>query len=121
MTKISSRDALTFVLNTYELPTEYAEKIQTMLSQLEKKSATPSKPSAKTIENDALRTEVMAVLREFARPTAIPEVMGAITGEYASPITSQRISALLSQLVKAKKVDRSEVKRIAHFMAVEEG
>lgn len=74
-----------------------------------------SKPDAKTIENAALKAEIHAILLDVGRPMSIPEIVENVKGEYKNPVTNGRVSSLLTSLKKDNKVERTEVKRIAHF------
>lgn len=111
-------------LRTMALTADNAELIDAIdheIALLVKRASTPSKPDAKTIENASLKAEIVAVLREFARPMRISEVVENITGEYANPVTNGRVSSLLTSLVKENRVKRTEEKRIVYFYTELEG
>ena len=119
MEKMTRKAALEIAIAAVE-SAEVKEVLSKMVEQLEKKAATPAKPDARTVENASLKLEILSILTAIARPMNIPEVVSMVTGDYANPVTNGRVSALLSALVKAGKVERTEVKRIAHFAIKEE-
>lgn len=89
---------------------ELTEAVQHEIDLLAKRKNTPAKPDPRTIENAALKLEILAILTENARPMEISEVVDMVTGEYANPVTNGRVSALLTQLKIANKVERTESK-----------
>lgn len=87
----------------------------------EKKNASPGerKPTALQVENEGIKGVIVATLSAIGQPTAIVDLQKS-NAELAS-LSNQKLSALLTQLVKAGVVVRSEVKGKAHFaLATEE-
>jgi DNA replicative helicase MCM subunit Mcm2 (Cdc46/Mcm family) len=82
------------------------------LELLAKKSAS-KKPTKKNEENEVLKAKIVEVLGTFENGATVSEILGA--SEDFSGMSNQKISALLTQLVKAEKVVRTEVKGRAHF------
>lgn len=111
MTKMEMFTAMLSLSNT----TELTEAIQHEIDLLMKRKETPNKPDPRTVENASLKLEILSVLTAYARPMNIDEVVESISGEYTNPVTRGRVSALLTQLKTAGKVERTEVKRIAYF------
>lgn len=111
MEKITQRNAIEFVLNTYDIPTEYVEKFNQMLEALDKRKSAPRAPSAEVLANQKLRetilehTEVGACYTIADLRRTIPELKDA---------TSHKISALITPLKKEGKFERLD-KRVATY------
>lgn len=74
--------------------------------QLEKRA---SVPTAKQKENDTIKADVIEILSDAGEPMEVEGIrsaLNAIHSELSAPLTSQRVSALLSQLVKAEQIVR---------------
>jgi hypothetical protein len=87
----------------------------------EKKNANPGerKPTAQQMENEGIKGVIISTLSTIGQPTTIVDLQKA-NAELA-PLSNQKISSLLTQLIKANRVVRSEVKGKAHFaLATEE-
>lgn len=76
-----------------------------------KKGYKSSKPSKKSVENEAIKADILAVLGESETPLTIGEINTVLDRGY-SP---QKVSALLSQLIKAEKVVKTYEKKVAYF------
>ncbi len=121
MTKLTKKVALTTAL-TYipETETEVRAKLEDMIVQLDKKNASPKKLTANQEANLVLRDAVLMFLETY--PTErftcselakrVPELDGA---------TPQKVSALMSALVKVDKVNREQDKRKTYFSCKEKG
>lgn len=86
------------------------------IALLEKKSATPSKPTANQLENVKYREAILSILAEADAPMTISAMC---EDDRLSGLKNQRVSALVTQLKKENKVVRSEVKRVAYFALAE--
>ena len=112
--KMTNRKALTWVLDNCEVPIEVREKLDGMIASLDRKSANPNrKPTAKQIENAALREKIVALLTEAESPMTCTEIQHAIP-ELAE-FGSQKVSALVKPLVEGKTVTKEVVKGKALF------
>jgi hypothetical protein len=89
------------------------------IEQTEKKNATGGerKPTPLQVENEGLKEVILSVMTTIGQPATIRDIQKC-RAELA-PLSNQRISALLTQLIKASKVERSEVKGKAHFALAE--
>lgn len=76
-----------------------------------KKNYKSSKPSKKSIENDAIKADILAVLGESEAPMTI----GEINERLDKGFTSQKVSALLTQLIKGESVVKTYEKKVAYF------
>lgn len=118
-TKTTNKSALTYILEHYELPVDVAEKVQGMLAQLEKRSSAERKPSARQIENEKLKVEILKAM-SADRKYSVGEMIKEFSF-FPADMTPQRVSALMTQLVEAHKVEREVVKRKVLFFLPTEG
>ena len=118
-TKTTNKSALTYILEHYDLPADVAEKVQGMLAQLEKRSSAERKPSARQLENEKLKDEIVLEM-EPGRKYSVGEMIKEFSF-FPADITPQRVSALMTQLVDAKLVEREVVKRKVLFFLPTEG
>ena len=114
-TKTTNKSALNYVISRYgeELPSEVLDKLEVMLIQLEKRSTTERKPSARQLENDVLKAKILDTM-EPNRWYSIAEMVKEFLF-FPSDMTTQRCSALMTQLADAGKVKREVVKRKVLF------
>jgi hypothetical protein len=127
MTKVA---ALDYVLTNCEMPQEVAEKLDSMRAQLMKRNSTSSaKPTATQRENVGVKESLLRTLENADRPLTAGEVwqespdLVDFRGHDGKAMSAQRITALLTQLVKEKTVVRTVIKGKAYFSLseVEEG
>lgn len=118
--KMTNRKALAYVLESYDLPTEVAEKLQKMVEQLDKKSGAERKPTARQAENAVVRAEIVDYINEnFAEGSDgftvsdLLKVCPAVEGD-----SNQHVSALLRQAIQAGELSKGSVKRRTYFAPV---
>lgn len=70
-----------------------------------------SKPTKTQVENEGIKEEILAVLAECDEAVTVKELLPMLNGDY----TSQKISALLRQLVTAEKVVKTVEKKVSRF------
>lgn len=87
---------------------EVAEKLTALREQMAKKKGS-SKPTKTQVENEGIKGEILELLAD-GRMTC-GDVVKALDGVY----TSQKISALLRQLVGAEKVIKVTEKKVSYF------
>ena len=86
------------------------------IDQVNKKNASGNgerKPTKTQLANEGVKATIVEVLTASDKPMTIADIQKA-NAEMAE-LTNQKISALLTQLVKANEVVRTEVKGKAHF------
>jgi hypothetical protein len=88
------------------------EKLNTMLTSLEKKK-TSAKVTAKKTENEGIKSVIYDVLVSSAKPLSISEITTASAD--LSALSNQKISSLLTQMKEEKRVVRTEVKGKAYY------
>lgn len=110
MTKMKKMDALTIAIEAIgESNSEAVEVLENMITQLEKRSLAPKKPTKRQVENVAVKEAIVTALKGAEAPMSAKAV-----GE-ALEITTQRASALLTQLKNEGVVVRTEEKGKALF------
>lgn len=101
-------DALTVAINAVD--GEVAEKLTALREQIAKKKGS-SKPTKTQVENEKVKEAILAVLADCDEPITVKEILGLLEGDY----TSQKISALLRQLVNSGKVEKTIEKKVSRF------
>ena len=89
---------------------EVAEKLTALREQMAKKRGS-SKPTKTQVANEAVKAEILEALAEADEPMTCGEITKVLEGDY----TSQKISALLRQLVAGGKVTKSTEKKVSRF------
>lgn len=82
----------------------------------EKKNASGGgerKPTKTQLENEGVKATILSVLSAEGQPMTIADIQKG-SAELAE-FSNQKLSALLTQLVKSNQVERTEVKGKAHF------
>lgn len=80
-----------------------------------KNSSKSSKPTAKQIENEKIKTDILEYMESVGTPVTISNIASGFDHEYSIP----KISALVKQLKDSGQVSREEVKRVAYFSITE--
>lgn len=83
------------------------------IALLEKKAATPRKPTANQIENEAFSAQIVSYLTEKDALKSIKEMQEDVPS--LAPLSNQRISHILSALVNAGKLEKSYIKKTPFF------
>lgn len=117
MTKVTKKDALQYVLTHFDaLPIEYAEKLESMVAQLEKKATGERKPTKAQRESAERGAQVAEFMASVVEPMTAGDIAKAVFGEDA---TASKATAHLTKLVKAGVVVRTEEKGKAYFRSAE--
>ena len=80
---------------------------------LERKSSSPKKPTKTQIENDGFKAEIIAYLTEIDTPKSIKELQAEIPS--IRGLTNQRITHMLTDLVKAETLMKEYVKKTPYY------
>ena len=83
---------------------------------LERKSNSPKKPTKTQLENDGFKAEIVAYLTEVDTPKTIKELQAEIPS--ISGLTNQRITHMLTDLVKAETLTKKYVKKTPYYSVV---
>lgn len=108
--KMTYSVALNYVLENCDLPTDVKEKVEALKVSVEKKGAN-KKPTKVQTENEALKVTILELLSEQDNPVPVSTLVKALDNTYSS----QKISALLSQMVDSGKVIKNIDKRQSLF------
>lgn len=105
-------------------PAQVTEWCEKKIAQLENKAGkSSSKPTAKQTENEALKTEILRVLRENGDYMTIKDIVANSEMLTELDVVNQRMSALLRQLgqneIGTGEVEKKTEKRVTYFKAVE--
>lgn len=94
---------------------ETAEKLVALKAQMEKKRASgSSKPTKTQVENEAIKENILSVLTDEGQ--TVSEILPQLDESLSSkPLTNQRISALLRQMVTANTVNKVIDKKTSLF------
>ena len=98
---------------TTATPVEIIEFASHEIELLEKKAATPRKPTATQVENEAFAAEILSYLTTVDQPKSIKELQSEVAS--LAPLSNQRISHILSALVEKEKLEKSYVKKTPFF------
>ena len=114
--KMTNKGALQFVLDTYDVPADVAEKLNAMLAQLEKKSGAERKPTARQVENAKIKDKILSQMEPNVLYTVGEMLKKFDTSE---DMTSQRLTALLSQMADDGAVAKTKEKGKSLFSLAE--
>lgn len=87
--------------------------IDRQIELLDKRKSASRKPTKTQVENEGFRADILEYLTAVDAPKAIKELQQEIPS--ISELTNQRITHLLTALVKDGKVTREVVKRVPYF------
>ena len=121
MTKITNVLALEMVLGMKEVQAnvELVEKLTKMKEQFEKKNKSSVGADGKKVltaeqkKNEGLKETILEVLTRYEEPKQIKDLIAE--NEELVNYTGQKISALITQLLKAEKVVKVVDKNVSKF------
>ena len=121
MTKLTNVLALEMVLGMKEVQAnvELVEKLTKMKEQFEKKNKSSVGADGKKVltaeqkKNEGLKETILEVLTRYEEPKQIKELIA--DNEELASYTGQKISALITQLLKAEKVVKVVDKNVSKF------
>ena len=121
MVKLTNVLALEMVLGMKEVQAnvELVEKLTKMKEQFEKKNKSSVGADGKKVltaeqkKNEGLKETILEVLTRYEEPKQIKELIAE--NEELASYTGQKISALITQLLKAEKVVKVVDKNVSKF------
>ena len=121
MTKLTNVLALEMVLGMKEVQAnvELVEKLTKMKEQFEKKNKSSVGADGKKVltaeqkKNEILKETILEVLTRYEEPKQVKDLIAE--NEELSSYTGQKISALMTQLLKAEKVVKVIDKKASKF------
>lgn len=111
--KITKREMFTMMMEKYNFTEEERAFIEHEIELLDKKKSGERKPTATQIANEGLKDVILEVLENAENPMTISEIIKA--HDSLHELSTQKVSPLISSLVKEFKVVRIEEKRKAYF------
>ena len=116
--KITQKMALNYVIENCSVPEDIKEKLEKMLEQVEKKSANGSKSMTATQKANAELATAIVEDMEDNRLYTVTEMLKVLDCLKGKEYTNQKISAIVSNLVKDGMVERVVDKRKSYFRKV---
>ena len=121
MTKLTNVLALEMVLGMAEVQAnvELVEKLTKMKEQFEKKNKSSVGADGKKVltaeqkKNEILKETILEILTRYEEPKQVKDLIAE--NEELASYTGQKISALITQLVKAEKVIKVVDKKASKF------
>lgn len=80
---------------------------------LDRKAATPRKPTANQIENQSFAATIVEYLMANPEPATIKDLQTNV--EALAPLSNQRMSHILADLVKSETIVKEYVKKTPYF------
>lgn len=114
-TKMTKKDYFNQILNNYDLAESERAFIEHEIELLEKKATGNRKPTKTQEANVGIKTDILEGMVEDERYTVTELIKG---NPKIADYSNQKISALLSQLVKDGKVTRTVEKGKTYFALV---
>ena len=131
MTKLTNRTALEAAitaLSAYEsnfhyageeaefTPAEVIEKLNGMITQLDKKAAAPKKPNSTQVANAVLMDEIADTLDHNTDYTVSAIIKAVPT---CNLLSNQKVSAVANGMVKLGRMTKTAIKGVTYFRLVD--
>ena len=113
--KITKKSTLEYILENCSLPAEYHAKVEAMLASEIAKANGIRKPTANQRENAELRGVILSVMEIGTRYRAM-EIAKILNENRDTPLSGQRVSAILRQMKLDGEISKVEEKRISYFV-----
>ena len=84
---------------------------------LNKKNSRSGKPTKTQLENEKIKNTILDILKTVGKPVTVTQLLA---NDELDGLSNQRVSALLTQLRKADKVERIVEKKVAFYSIKEE-
>ena len=81
---------------------------------LNKKNSRSGKPTKTQVENETIKNTILDTLRIIGKPVTVTQLLA---NDELNGLSNQRVSALLTQLRESGQVERTYIKKKAHFKA----
>jgi len=110
--KMTKRDYYNAIKEQVADNADFVAFIDHEIALLNKKNSATKKPTKVQIANEAYKDTILASLTDKM-------TVGEINKAYLPDLSAQKVSALVAALVKAGKLVRTEIKRVAYFAVAE--
>ena len=124
-TKVTKRERFAQLMeivkaSEVENSAELVAFIEHEVELLNKKNSRSDKPTKTQLENEALKTQIMSVLKSVGRPITVTQLLKETELADNPNLSNQKVSALLTQLRKADAVVRTVEKKVAFYSLADE-
>ena len=92
---------------------EVVEGLEHEIELLQRKAATPRKPTKTQLENEGFKNAIVSYLTEEGEPRTVKSIMETI--EELGVLSNQRVTHLLTALRNEGKVKRTVVKKVPYY------
>ena len=125
LTKVTKRERFAQLMeivkaSDVENSAELVAFIEHEVELLNKKNSRSDKPTKTQLENEALKTQIMSVLKSVGRPITVTQLLKETELADNPNLSNQKVSALLTQLRKADAVVRTVEKKVAFYSLADE-
>lgn len=110
---MTKREMFAEIRNVVADNAEMVAFIDHEIELLDRKSSSPKKPTKTQIENDGFKAEIVAYLTTVDTPKTIKELQAEIPS--IGGLTNQRITHMLTDLVKAETLTKEYVKKTPYY------
>jgi len=110
---MTKKEMFTEIRNVVIDNAEMVAFIDHEIELLDKKRMSAKKPTKTQLENDAFKAEIVAHLANVDAPKTIKELQAEIPS--ISGLTNQRITHMLTDLVKAETLAKEYVKKTPYY------
>ena len=124
-TKVTKRERFAQLMeivkaSEVENSSELVAFIEHEVELLNKKNSRSDKPTKTQLENEALKTQIMSVLKSVGRPITVTQLLKETELADNPNSSNQKVSALLTQLRKADAVVRTVEKKVSFYSLADE-
>jgi len=92
---------------------DMVEFIDHEIELLNKKATFPRKPTATQVENENLKAKILVFLATVEEPVPIKKIQEGVAD--LAGLSNQKVSRLLKDLADIGKVEKTYIKKVAHF------
>ena len=110
---MTKKEMFTEIRNAVIDNAEMVAFIDHEIELLNRKSASPKKPTKTQVENDAFKAVIVDYLTEVDAPKTIKELQTEVAD--LDGLTNQRITHMLTDLVKMGKLTKEYVKKTPYY------
>ena len=110
---MTKKEMFTEIRNIVSDNAEMVAFIDHEIELLNRKSGSPRKPTKTQVENDGFKAEIVDYLTEIDTPKTIKELQANISS--ISGLTNQRITHMLTDLIKAGTLVKEYVKKTPYY------
>lgn len=114
--KLTKREMFAEILTAYNLEPRHEELIKHEIELLEKKASKDRKPTKVQIANESLKEEILAIMSDSGMTCT--EIAKLVQPNHEEPITTNKISAMMTQLIISGKVRKFTEKRKSYFVPI---